>query len=98
MKLRICLEGVCFLKAFRFTAADLKRGLCFSSSGCRSVRGELAALASASMLRTELFLGLDSEAVAGPDPKEKLPFHSYGPSDAVQRHESCPLAWLQTNM
>lgn len=63
MKLRICLEGVCFLKAFRFTATDLKPGLCFSSSSCRSARGESATLACASMPHTELFLGLGSEVV-----------------------------------
>lgn len=35
------------------------------------MRGELAALASAGTLRTELFLELDSEAVAGTRPKGK---------------------------
>lgn len=63
MKLRICLEGVCFLKAFCFTATDLKPGLCFSSSSCRSARGESATSASASTPHTELMVGLCSEAL-----------------------------------
>lgn len=69
MKLRVCLEGVCFLKAFCFTAADLKRGLCFSSSSCRSARREPDASAFAGTLYMELFLGPDSEAVPGTRPR-----------------------------
>lgn len=84
MKLRICSEGVCFLKAFRFTAADLKRGLCFSGSICRSARGEPAALASAGTLHTELFLRPVSEAVSGNGYGGKAVLCFCGPSDFAE--------------
>lgn len=100
MKLRICSEGVCFLKAFRFTAADLKRGLFFSGSICRSARGEPAALASAARFTQSCFCDQSQKLFLGMDMEEKLSFASAAQAilhRGRQKHEMSSLAWLQTN-